>query len=1443
MAPFTVTLSNPSSAVVTVDYTTLDGTALAGSDYSTISATLTFDPGDTSKQITVQVTGDTTDEDDETFFVELSNPTNATLADNQSEGTITDDDITSISINDATVTEGDDGDTVDAGFTVTLSNPSSKEVRVDYATADGTATEGNDYSLSSGTLTFAPGETSKSIIVQVNGDTLDEVDETFFVDLTSTDATIADGQGEGTIEDDDDPPTVSFIMPDQDEVEAVGAVLFTVELSAPSGKSITVDYTATGDATAGDDYTLPGTSLTFAPGETTRTIPVTIIDDDIDEPDERLTLTLNSADVSVVTPDVTLTIRDNDAAPAISIDDVSVTEGDSGSVDATFTVTLSRPSSMAVTVDYTTADGTAIAGDDYTLSSGTLTFDPGETSKPITVQVTGDTTDEVDETFFVELSNSSASATIADNRGMVTITDDDAAPELSIDDVTVTESNSGTVDATFTVSLSATSGKPVSVNYTTTDGTALAGSDYSTISATLTFDPGDTSKQITVQVTGDTTDEDDETFIVELSKPTNATITDNQGVGTITDDDTPPAISIDDVTVMEGNTAPVTATFTVSLSAASGKPVTVDYATADAGATAGDDYSAISGTLIFAPGTTSRTISIEVLGDTLDETNETFFVDLTSTDAPIADGQGEGTINDNDAEPTISIDDVTVTEGNSGTVNAGFTISLSAESGKTVTVDYATADGTTTAGADYTALVTETLTFAPGETSKPVTVQVTGDTNDEANETFFLELSNAQNGTIPGPGGTIKGTGTIIDDDGPTVSFANAGYSVDEDGGQAIIIVTLSATSPQTVTVEYATSDATPPSAIAGNDYTATSDTLSFKPGESSGVFTVDITNDIEAESPETLQLTLSNPDNAGLGAQTTATLEIIDNEPYVEFRRSNYSVDEDDPAGTATIEVRLSEPVSDTVTVAYAIGDGPSPGARAGDDYTHTSGTLTFDAGKTSATFPISILNDNLGEDDELVNLTISNPSANVWLGSDNTATLTIKDNEPRVQFSTGNYTVNEVAGSPVITGTVTITVELSYAVTQTVTVDYATSDDDATAGSDYTATSGTLTFDPGDTSKTFTVDILDDGAGEDDERVDLTLSNPSANAWLGSDDTATLKIEDDEPRVQFSENSYTVNEDAGTATITVELSRSFTDTVTVDYATSDNGASDGIDYTGVSGTLIFSPTVTSQTFDISILNDNLGERDERVRLKLSNPSSNASVGNSARIAILDDEPRIKFAANAFTVDENDGTATITVIRTGRDDLVVTVDYATSDDTAKAGSDYTSSSGTLTFGVGETSKTFTIPISNDSRDEYREELDLTLSNLSSNAWLDDGTAELKINDDDPAAEISFSRSNYSVDEGLGRQTVTVTLNEPTDRTVEVNYATSDGSAVVGADYFATSGKLTFNAGETSKSFTVTIINDANGESNETVTLTLSSAKDAALGTPSTATITIMDND
>ncbi|HEY9693877.1 MAG TPA: DUF4347 domain-containing protein, partial [Oculatellaceae cyanobacterium] len=364
-----------------------------------------------------------------------------------------------------------------------------------------------------------------------------------------------------------------------------------------------------------------------------------------------------------------LNIAGAGSIPTLSINDVSIAEGDTGTTNATFTVSLSAPSSQTVTVNYGTSANSATSGSDYTAVSSTLTFNPGVTSQTITVPIVGDTFAEGNETFFVNLSGAT-NATIADSQGIGTIINNDSfTPAISINDVTITEGDSGTSNATFTVSLSVASSVTTTVNYATANNTATAGSDYTALSGTLTFNPGVTNQTITVPIVGDTVYENNETFFVNLSGA-NVTIADSQGIGTINNNDSAtPAISINDVTITEGDSGTSNATFTVSLSAASGVTTTVNYATANNTATAGSDYTALSGTLTFNPGLTSQTITVPIVGDTVYENNETFFVNLSGANVTIADSQGIGTINNNDLPPFSGIERVNVESGSTTQAN------------------------------------------------------------------------------------------------------------------------------------------------------------------------------------------------------------------------------------------------------------------------------------------------------------------------------------------------------------------------------------------------------------------------------------------------------------------------------------------------------------------------------------------------------------------------------------------------------------------------------------------------------------------------------------------------------------------------------------------------------------------------------------------------------
>ena len=775
---FMVAMSPANSQEVTVAYATADGTATAAdTDYTAASGTLTFAAGETRKTLTVQVTGDTVEEDDETFTVALSNASGSGALISTTAGTatvtITDDDQPLLSIADASVNEGDSG-TTSMGFTVMLNRASGRRVTVDYATADiisaDAATEGTDYTAANGTLTFAPNETVQTFTVPVNGDEIYEGNETFMVTLSRpAGAELADGMATGTITNDEASPTLS-LAPINAPVSEGGSgttteVSLTVTMSPASDQRVTVGYTtAAGSATANTDYVTSSGTLTFAASETTKTIAVQVTGDDDDEGDETFTVRLSSvsgsdASISTMAGTATVTITE---LPTLSIANAGRNEGDSRTADLSFTVTLSEALSQPVTVDYATSDGTATAGTDYTTTTGTLTFAANDTTRTFNVSIIGDVIYEADETFMVALSNPPSGARLlaAGTTATGTITNDEATPTLRItpSNASVSEGGNGTTTETpFTVTMSPASSQPVTVAYATADGTAtVADADYTAANGTLTFAAGETGKTITVQVNGDDDDEDDETFTVRLSNASgsNASISTTAGTATVAIVGLP-TLSVADASMPEGDRGNTPLSFTATLMPASDEVVTVNYATSDGSASAGTDYTTTTGTLTFAAGVVTQTFTVPIIGDVIYEADETFTVALSgpSSGARLADATATGTITNDEDSPGLNIGDASTTEGSL----MAFTVTLMPVSSQPVTVDYMIEGVTAIENTDYIG-TSGTLAFAPGETSKTITAQIILDElNDEGEETFTVTLSGPTNAELA----DSEATGTI----------------------------------------------------------------------------------------------------------------------------------------------------------------------------------------------------------------------------------------------------------------------------------------------------------------------------------------------------------------------------------------------------------------------------------------------------------------------------------------------------------------------------------------------------------------------------------------------------------------------------------------------------------------------------------------------------------
>lgn len=444
-------------------------------------------------------------------------------------------------------------------------------------------------------------------------------------------------------------------------------------------------------------------------------------------------------------------------------------------------------------------------------------------------------------------------------------------PLLSLVDAAVTEPDTGATGAVFQVLLSHPSPRTVTVRYATlagaSNGTATARRDFAPASGLLTFPPGETRRTFTVRVLPDRLDEEDETFAVQLSGPVQAMLERAQAGGLILDNDPLPALTVADAVRTEGDTGAAAWVFPVRLSAPSGRPVSVPFATAPGSALAGLDYVDTQGTLVFPPGVTVRTVAVSVLGDRLREDGETFFLNLGDpTHATLARGQGLGTIRNNDPRPRVFLEDASAPEGDDGVTSLLFHVRLGAPSGLPVQVTYATLPGS--AGGDDFVATNGSVTFAPGETHQTIVVLLRGDRVSESNETFRVLLGNPV-GALLGRGAA---RGTVLDDD-PLPQVALADVTVAQLPGavtNAVFTATLSVASGRQVTLRYATTNGT---AVAGADYVARSGVLVLPPGVTQASFAVPILRAAAGEGPEEFQVHLRGAVNATLATPSVRGL------------------------------------------------------------------------------------------------------------------------------------------------------------------------------------------------------------------------------------------------------------------------------------------------------------------------------------------------------------------------------------------------------------------------------------------------------------------------------------------------------------------------------------------------------------------------------------------
>ena len=1011
----------------------------------------------------------------------------------------------------------------------------------------------------------------------------------------------------------------------------------------------------------------------------------------------------------------------------LTIEDVTEIEGTGLLFTVTLDVaTIGGPFTVAVTLGGGTATGGAaplVSPEDYDNVVADLSFAGtiGETQQ-FTVATLDDAILESLETFTVTLNASDPLVTDTDT-ATGTINDNDSAT-VTIENVVVTES----AGLLFTVTLDNAVSGPFTVTTGYADISATGGAaplvspeDYDNAAQVLNFNGtvGET-RQFTVATLDDAILEGQETFTVTLNASDPLVTDTDTATGTINDNDSA-TVTIENVVVTES----AGLLFTVTLDNAVSGPFTVTTGYADISATGGaaplvspEDYDNAAQVLNFN-GTVGETrqFTVATLDDAIVEGTETFTVNLSSNNTLVDDSDTAiGTITDND-NASVSVNDVTVNEG-AGT--ATFTVTLTGAVASGFDVSYATSNGSATSGSDYTTS-SGTLSFAGTDAEiEQFTVPILEDSEVEGNENFNVTLSGITGGlaTI----GDGAGVGTITDNDNASVSVNDV--TVNEGAGTATFTVTLTGAVASGFDVSYATSNG---SATSGSDYTTSSGTLSFA-GTDAEIeqFTVPILEDSEVEGNENFNVTLSGitgglatiGDGAGVGT-------ITDND-NASVSVNDVTVNEG--AGTATFTVTLTGAVASGFDVSYATSNGS---ATSGSDYTTSSGTLSF-AGTDAEIeqFTVPILEDSEVEGNENFNVTLSGITGGLATIGDGAGVGTITDND-NASVSVNDVTVNEGAG------TATFTVTLTGAVASGFDVSYATSNGSATSGSDYTTSSGTLSFAGTDAEiEQFTVPILEDSEVEGNENFNVTLSGITGGLATIGDGAGVGTITDND-NASVSVNDVTVNEGAGTATFTVTLTGAVASGFDVSYATSNGSATSGSDYTTSSGTLSFAGTDAEiEQFTVPILEDSEVEGNENFNVTLSGITGGlATIGDGAGVGTITDNDNASVSVNDVTVNEGAGTATFTVTLTGAVASGFDVSYATSNGSATSGSDYTTSSGTLSFaGTDAEIEQFTVPILEDSEVEGNENFNVTLSGITGGlATIGDGAGVGTITDNDNA--------------------------------------------------------------------------------------------------------------
>ena len=1392
-------------------------------------------------------------------------------------------------------------------ISVSLNNPSSTNITLNYSTRTGTASNADFAAQNLIQHTIYAGSTEARILIPITADEIKEVNEQFAVKLTDLTRGIFVGAPEPTVIItiiDDDPDPVLTIATGIHVDESEGSALISATLDGLTEIPVTFSFSTTTDSASGDDFTQVSSTLhTINPGEPTP-ILIPIIPDEIDEENEQFTVTysnLNGATfVGDTAPYTTIVIIDDDQA-SFHIEDSFVTEGNVGFVDMLFTVSLSNISSRNTGVTWmasTESENDATFGTDYAITknshSGIARISAGNSSTTIRVPIASDIFSELNETFTVHLTNPTSGADIVNATATGTIIDDDLVPILSVSNtsISIDEGDDSVLIATI---LDKVSAEPVSVKYSTTSGTALAGSDFiAQNNRTHNIPSLTTADSLTIPIINDAKYEANESFTVTLSSPNHAVFNNNSTsiviTITITDNDLPTLTF--ETTNFRTSEDVGNFVIDVVLSSPAKEEIAFDVAVGGGTATKDSDYlNPTTNNVLIAIDARRGTITIPILEDNDLEHDETFLLTLSNlSGAKFSNWQSSILKNiaiiDNDPgslTPNLPILSPTAMNFSvsedvfGGNIVVGLELSSAAKA--MVTFQVGVNGGTATKGEDFQDLITNFHHIPEGGEFTSISIPIINDVENEGNETFNLAFSNLGGAKFDNNNSreTLVKI-TIIDDDKPILSFTESSVSVAESDVNNDLELMLNLSNPilNPVDVYYSTLGET---AYAGLDFVGiTNGKVTIAPNTTSIPITIEVKGDTENEGNETFKVVVASPPSnavfaAGVDALET-TITITDNElPIISVNYSTLKISE--KAGTTKIGLNLSGPSNADIEVSYVtsieISDNTEP-----EDFTafttQSPGSVTIASSNSSRFIEIAITDDDISEDFETFTVTLSVVSGAVFVGGQNNFVfqVTIIDDEALPVLTLGAITSSEASRAA------EIPISLDKASEEDIHITYSTTEGTATEGLDFTKqTNATYSITTGTTGR-IRIPVIDDNIYEgDNERFTVTITEISGAAYGVNiiNTPLPVSINDDEvkPTLYISTNlcedvqtlptNVSVSEASKNLVFYVKLSHPSQVPVTFDYNTiADTGTDTDFLVSSSEQYTIYPDGICTEVMTPITLDD-VDEHDEYFDATFNSTFTTFSGGVGSapvRVRIMDDD-QSSFRISDTSVSEGDPSdiikkfMTFNVNLTNPSSRTTEVTWTASTESGNAatfGVDYAAERNTHT-GIarilpGFKTAMIRVPVTGDKIFEPNETFTVTLSNATEGATIIDSTAIGTIINDDPDPTLNLS-ATASVRESDRFLPIDATLSHLTTEEVTLIVSTGKaGDTAIGGSDYTTKNNATFTipALASSASVLIPIIDDSVYEGLETFTITLESIEHAIfVGEVSTYTITVTITD